>query len=227
MAMTRENDDFRFLYQTLRTASDAEAHEILRRMRDRDNVADVVTLIRDTSILLPRMAPSITPSPASQQSSLARRPRSSSDDETVAGQRRKRSVSHLQHSQQPLLSPAQHHRPWQLSSTGSEHVLSSTTERNSPASSSRHEVPSHVDSPVFKLPATPWTAVSDNPALVSHLVSLYFAWSHPFYNFIDRDAFLSDMVHLQKTYCSPLLVNAILTQACVSGPHWPLHHTLI
>ncbi|PYH45573.1 Zn(II)2Cys6 transcription factor [Aspergillus saccharolyticus JOP 1030-1] len=73
-----------------------------------------------------------------------------------------------------------------------------------------------VDIPVYRVPAAPWTAVTQSDELVSHLVSLWFTWSHPFYNWIDRDLFLRDAQsgHLDSRFCSPFLFNCILAEAC-------------
>ncbi|KAL4785977.1 hypothetical protein BJX76DRAFT_322692 [Aspergillus varians] len=72
-----------------------------------------------------------------------------------------------------------------------------------------------ADNPVYRVPAKPWTTVTDDNDLVSHLVSLYFTWSHPFFVCMDRDVFVSEMQRgdLRSRYCSPFLVNAILSEA--------------
>jgi hypothetical protein len=69
----------------------------------------------------------------------------------------------------------------------------------------------------YKVPAQPWTTATNDDALVSHLVSLYFAWDYPFYAFIDCDIFLAHMAKGDpfSDFCSPFLVNALLAQACV------------
>lgn len=71
---------------------------------------------------------------------------------------------------------------------------------------------------IFHVPAFPWTTVTDDSEFVSHLVSLWFAWSHPFLNWIDRDLFIRDMQsgELDSPFCSQFLVNIILADACVS-----------
>lgn len=76
------------------------------------------------------------------------------------------------------------------------------------------------DIPVYKVPAKPWVTVTDDDELVSHLVSLWFTWNNPFYNFVHRESFIKDMQagRLDCKYCSPLLVNAILAEASVSIP---------
>lgn len=74
------------------------------------------------------------------------------------------------------------------------------------------------DEAPFKVPAKPWTSVTEDDDLVSHLVSLYFTWDYPFYSFLDRDVFLRHMAggNLESEFCSPFLVNALLANACVS-----------
>lgn len=69
----------------------------------------------------------------------------------------------------------------------------------------------------YRVPAKPWTTVTDDDSLVSYLVSLYFTWDYPFYAFVDRDVlskhFNTGNVH--SDFCSPFLVNALLSNACV------------
>lgn len=74
------------------------------------------------------------------------------------------------------------------------------------------------DDPLWKVSARPWTKVSDDDEFVSHLVSLWFTWYHPYFNYMDRDQFIKDMQSgdpENALYCSPFLVNAILADACV------------
>lgn len=73
-----------------------------------------------------------------------------------------------------------------------------------------------------KVPAKPWTSVTEDDDLVSHLVSLYFTWDYPFWTFLDRDVFLRHMARgdLESEFCSPFLVNAVLANACVSSLSW-------
>lgn len=74
------------------------------------------------------------------------------------------------------------------------------------------------DQPVFRVPAKPWTTVTGDDGLVSHIISLYFTWYDPCFSCMDRDIFLRDMKRgdLKSQYCSPFLVNAILAAGCVS-----------
>ena len=69
------------------------------------------------------------------------------------------------------------------------------------------------------VPAKPWTNVTQDADLVSHLVSLYFAWDWPLNAFLDQGVFLRHMAcgDLESEFCSPFLVNAVLSNACVSS----------
>ncbi|KAL2264057.1 hypothetical protein VTK26DRAFT_2843 [Humicola hyalothermophila] len=65
---------------------------------------------------------------------------------------------------------------------------------------------------IIRVPARPWTAVVGD-GLVSSLISAYFKWDNPMFNFwIDRQLFVRDMRSVDPTtaqYCSRFLVNAI------------------
>ncbi|KAJ5171393.1 Transcription factor [Penicillium coprophilum] len=71
------------------------------------------------------------------------------------------------------------------------------------------------DIPLFEVPAKPWTKVTDDDYLVSHLVSLYFTWDHPCSQFLDQRIFLEHMKRGDQTseFCTPLLVNSLLSMA--------------
>ena len=73
----------------------------------------------------------------------------------------------------------------------------------------------------IRVHARPWTTVVGD-GMVSELLSCFFQWNHPFFfAFIDEDCFLEDMASVsdaqEDLYCTPLLVNAICSMACVSG----------
>ncbi|EPS45442.1 hypothetical protein H072_587 [Dactylellina haptotyla CBS 200.50] len=70
------------------------------------------------------------------------------------------------------------------------------------------------------VPSQPWTSVSTNDEFVSHLIQLYFTWEAPVYEIVEKDLFLADMRTCDienSTYCSPLLVNAMLAAACLNS----------
>lgn len=75
-----------------------------------------------------------------------------------------------------------------------------------------------IDEPPIRVPARPWTDVTDDDNAVSHLISVYFAWHHYGYPCVDRDIFVREMQskNTSSIFCSPFLVNSILMIACVS-----------
>ncbi|GLA97348.1 hypothetical protein AtubIFM57143_004838 [Aspergillus tubingensis] len=68
----------------------------------------------------------------------------------------------------------------------------------------------------YRVPAKPWTSVTDDDDLVSHLVSLYLIWDYPFFAFFDSATFIKHMAmgNTESDFCSPFLVNALLANAC-------------
>ncbi|KAI9038443.1 putative C6 transcription factor [Aspergillus affinis] len=71
------------------------------------------------------------------------------------------------------------------------------------------------DVPVLRVPAKPWSRVTEDEQLVSHLISLYFTWDHPLSQIIDQRMFIEHMSKgdTNSEFCSPLLVNSVLAMA--------------
>lgn len=84
-------------------------------------------------------------------------------------------------------------------------------------SHSRITVEKLCDMPLLQVLARPWTTVTDDDHLISHLISLYFTWDHPVSQIMDQGIFLNHMASgdIQSECCNPLLVNSILALACV------------
>ncbi|KAI9785682.1 MAG: hypothetical protein M1839_008699 [Geoglossum umbratile] len=59
-----------------------------------------------------------------------------------------------------------------------------------------------------------WTTATSNMEFITHLIGLYFCWSHPFYPIVHRERFLHDYNVGKTKYCSSILVNVILAVAC-------------
>ncbi|KAK5073059.1 hypothetical protein LTR64_000532 [Lithohypha guttulata] len=75
-------------------------------------------------------------------------------------------------------------------------------------------IASLTDNPPFRGIASSWTTIADDDLLISNLVSVFFIWEGTFYNWIDRELFLEDMLAGRGQYCSSFLVNALLAFAC-------------
>jgi len=71
--------------------------------------------------------------------------------------------------------------------------------------------------PIIIVPAKPWTTVTNDDDLVSHLMSLWFTWAHQWWQWIDRRTFVEAMRvgNLESLICTPYLVNMILADACL------------
>ena len=70
--------------------------------------------------------------------------------------------------------------------------------------------------PLFDIKAKPWTDVTDDNRLVSHLISSLFTWEQNFSGMIEQESFINAAIagDLSSPFCSPLLVNAMLANAC-------------
>ncbi|KAG0135529.1 putative nitrogen assimilation transcription factor nirA [Tuber indicum] len=72
-----------------------------------------------------------------------------------------------------------------------------------------------------KDPITTWTTVTQDPALINHLVRMYFAWHYPYFTTLSKDLFYKEFLQGKNQsrpsgikYCTSLLVNAILALGC-------------
>lgn len=79
------------------------------------------------------------------------------------------------------------------------------------------DIVSLTDQPLFRVPAQPWTDVTDDDNAVSHLLSIYLSWQQHCYPVFDYEILIREMnsKQLASRYCSKFLVNAILALACV------------
>ncbi|KAI1327032.1 hypothetical protein F5Y16DRAFT_410553 [Xylariaceae sp. FL0255] len=71
-----------------------------------------------------------------------------------------------------------------------------------------------VESPDMKVAPSTWTAISQDSALVQHLLALYFCWEYPTFASLSKEHFLTDYTQGRHRYCSPILVNALLALGC-------------
>ncbi|KAJ6032138.1 Transcription factor [Penicillium herquei] len=112
---------------------------------------------------------------------------------------------------------ARNRRPSDLESASSMSEQDKPKASPKPATNpyARVSLESLCDVPLFNVPAKPWTAITIDNDLVSHLVSLYFTWDHPCAQFLDQRIFLEHMRRglSDSEFCSPVLVNAILAVA--------------
>ena len=82
-----------------------------------------------------------------------------------------------------------------------------------------------LDPRFLDLHAETWTNVPCEDRRFSGLLQLYFIIDHPYSAFVDKDSFLDDLVAGRTTFCSSLLVNALLWLASVRDDNWLLSST--
>ncbi|KAL2175517.1 fungal-specific transcription factor domain-containing protein [Thermothelomyces heterothallicus CBS 202.75] len=70
------------------------------------------------------------------------------------------------------------------------------------------------DFPEMRVPPGTWTTVTSDPALVQHLLALYFCWEYPTFASLSKEHFLKDFMEGRPRFCSPILVNALLALGC-------------
>ncbi|KAL9046813.1 MAG: hypothetical protein Q9214_000455, partial [Letrouitia sp. 1 TL-2023] len=77
-------------------------------------------------------------------------------------------------------------------------------------------------------PITSWTEVTNDPELIAHLINLYFTYHYTYFTTLSKGLFYRDFLlgkppsenNRKYEYCTPLLVNAILTLGC-HFTSWP------
>lgn len=70
-------------------------------------------------------------------------------------------------------------------------------------------------------PISSWTTVTSDVSLVAHLISMYFNYHYAYFTILSRSLFWRDFIRgkaasdsASESYCSPLLVNAMLALGC-------------
>ncbi len=74
-----------------------------------------------------------------------------------------------------------------------------------------------MDPRFAKLRLSRWTTVSSDDDLLSKLLAAYFLHEYPTYPSFQKDLFLDDLVEGKTRFCSAVMVNTLLASGCVSG----------
>ncbi|KAJ6438335.1 amino-acid permease inda1 [Purpureocillium lavendulum] len=93
--------------------------------------------------------------------------------------------------------------------TRADHITDSSQEHRG-----LHQAISSLDDPWMKQGTSTWTCVTSDMDLVQHLLALYFSWEYPTFASLSKEHFLLDFNYGRQKYCSPLLVNALLSLGC-------------
>ncbi|KAF4334289.1 nitrate assimilation regulatory nirA [Fusarium beomiforme] len=77
-----------------------------------------------------------------------------------------------------------------------------------------HHAASIVDSRLDEIVPSRWTTVNASDDKMRELMHAYFLQEYDWFTFFHKDFFLDDMINGSNTFCSPLLVNAVLAVGC-------------
>ncbi|RSL48676.1 hypothetical protein CEP51_015601 [Fusarium floridanum] len=178
------------LVQILRTRDESTVGSVLQRLRGGQDVGALVRLVRDGDLLL--------------QCSL-----------NPQGYFRytfpfvREMPQHLYMPSNPYLDSLLHHR-----------TIISSPSATQPGDGpwKAYDIPYHaavlVEPRIDRVSASRWTSVTSSNELVRSLLRTYFKCEFPYNCFFHIDSFLNDMASGRERYCSSLLVNAILANAC-------------
>ncbi|KAF6525636.1 hypothetical protein HZS61_011431 [Fusarium oxysporum f. sp. conglutinans] len=72
-----------------------------------------------------------------------------------------------------------------------------------------------VDPRMDEIVPSKWTSVNADDNLMRTLIRAYFIYEYDWFTFFHKDYFLDDMLAGSSNFCSPLLVNAILAVGCL------------
>ncbi|KAM0553309.1 hypothetical protein ACHAPJ_007322 [Fusarium lateritium] len=77
-----------------------------------------------------------------------------------------------------------------------------------------HHAATIVDSRLDEIVPSKWTTVDAGDNTMRELIRAYFLQEYDWFTFFHKDYFLDDMISGYNTFCSPLLVNAVLAVGC-------------
>jgi hypothetical protein len=184
------------VYRALQTRPEAEVHEIVRRIRAGDSAETIACQLSTTDLLL--------------QVHL--------DPETRFRYQFLYSPSmpsYLQTPTNPYLNSLFY--GWNASDDTDKISESSLCEPEKEYKA-QYVRPIHaasiVEPRLDEIIPSKWTTVHTDDALMRKLIRAYFLYEYDWFTFFHKDYFLDDMLAGSNTFCSPLLVNAILAVGC-------------
>lgn len=194
----------------IRSMPEQDVAEIIRRLKAGMDAATIVSYVRDGNLLVQL---SLTPE-------TTRRYEFPLVTEMPY---------HLYIGGNPYLESLYHRSLFPRSTSGSENSSQETEVQGVKKDNRRvvdndihhsaYEMPYHtaqmVEPLMEKVTAAPWTRVISDDHLFRRLISSYFCHPHPCGPFVHKDLFLEEMAAGRTTFCPPLLVNAMLANACV------------
>jgi hypothetical protein len=74
----------------------------------------------------------------------------------------------------------------------------------------------YCDARLYQVDFRDWTAVPLNDSMAAGAISFYLETEHTTHGLFDADLFIHDLASGERSFCSPLLVNAVLAWSCQS-----------
>jgi hypothetical protein len=187
------------LVHALQSRPEADAIAIFRRLR---NEADIDTVLRHVSTGELLIQLQVTPETRHRYNFPFRT----------------KMPAMIQSSDNPYLHSVLYQATFVLSASDGQATDSSDAHKQDPKYFKPYSSATIIDSRLDLVSPSAWTTVSADNDLMRHLLKLYFQHEYPFLPCFQKDHFLADMISGSTKYCSSLLVNTILAQACVSAP---------
>ena len=236
--LQHEHDELSELYRLLRSKSEPQAHEILRRIRSNSDLSSVLNYVREGDLSLQQLpwmkTYQFNLSPADHLLQLDLHLNHPFAFPMMLLSEAQNAIYH-EITNRPSKSPVELRRRRLAFGTDSPIVAATVTadinmedSLNTAARSAatpqiedgslpqiNAEPKMQYDARFEQIPLENWTPVTTDKHLVAHLFSYYFSWLHLPFVFFDRELFLSDMLARRDSFCSSLLVNAILAFASV------------
>lgn len=206
--MEDEKNVFKELYKYLSTGTENRAYDIVRRIRMGADVATIVRQIQDGDLLL--------------QVSLVPETRLRFDFPY-----RTQMPAAIQRSGNAYLGSvmyeAIHAEDRQQSEAGDEQQqqqrqqdeLEDLAKRYPPQYLRPYHAAKLVDPRLGLVDVTRWTQVTPDNELFVSILSAYLLQEYPGFPVFHKDTFLQALVDGDRRFCSPLLVNALMAEACV------------
>lgn len=210
--LEHRTNHYQELYRILQTRPEHDIPAILHRIRAGVDVEDVVRFVREGDILIQL---SVTPQTEFQYTfpHVPRMPRSLVGNTTIPYMNSLIARRTLEPSEGP-------HSGEKTNPMAIKGLVSSAPMDVDIETWRSYRIPYHavelVDPRLSSIKASRWTAVTSDDTIVQKLLEAYFLFDYTFYAFLHKDLFLDDLIAGRERYCSSLLVNALLAQACVS-----------
>lgn len=191
-----QNDAYAELFGLIQSRPDFESHEILRRIKMGAEVSSVLRHVREADLLM--------------QLTL------------IPETRRRYTLPYIKSMPAFLLVPDNEY----LASP----LYEATFEQNDELPNATREMdqylkPHHaaeiVEPLLDRVCAKDWTTIITDNGLFRRLIALHLMHQHTTYHWLNSGLFLEDMAARSKSFCSKLLVHAVLAAGCVSSKAFP------